>query len=126
MSDRSLALAMPLATYPRGGLGELALAEWLAQVMQEHEASRVVIGVPLNMNGSAGPRAAHAQGVADALAARGVAVTLQDERLSTVEAEAHLRRAGRRAKNQRAVVDQAAAVIILQAALDAHRNVTKR
>jgi putative Holliday junction resolvase len=60
--------------------------------------------------------------VADYLAADGIAVRLVDERLTTVSAEAVLRSQGRKGKQRRAVVDQAAAVVMLQNALDTERG----
>jgi putative holliday junction resolvase len=63
-----------------------------------------------------------AAALADVLAADGIGVRLCDERLSTVSAEATLREQGRKGKRRRAVVDQAAAVVILQNALDTERG----
>ncbi|MDR2252644.1 MAG: Holliday junction resolvase RuvX [Bifidobacteriaceae bacterium] len=122
VSDPDRLLAMPLATLPRADLSVEALAGALAAVAAERQAVRVVVGVPWNMDGSAGPRALEALAVAEALRAAGTPCAAQDERLTTVEAETLLRAAGRTAKRQRPVVDQAAAVIILQAALDAARR----
>jgi putative Holliday junction resolvase len=125
LSDPDRRLAMPLATWQRGGDGPAALARRIAAEAEARGAARVIVGWPINMDGTEGPRAAEARAVAEAL---GEGAGLVDERLTTRQAEAQLRGAGRAAKRQRPVVDQAAAVIILQAALDraAALNVTKR
>jgi len=74
------------------------------------------------MSGDEGPRATQARAFADALAgSAGTPVEMQDERLSTVEAERGLREAGVSGIERRRVVDRSAAVVILQAWLDAHR-----
>jgi putative Holliday junction resolvase len=130
LSDPDRRLAMPLATLDRAGRGAKALARALAAEARAQGAGRVVVGLPLNMDGTESPGAAEARDVAAALEARGVAASLQDERRSSVEAHASLREAGRKTKAHKAVVDQAAAVVILQAALDRARaaapNITKR
>jgi putative Holliday junction resolvase len=102
------------------------VAQELAGLASAHGARRVVIGYPLNMNGSVGDKAAAAAELAATLGAvldsthqgLGADVVLQDERRTTVQAAAQLRSAGRKAKAQRRVIDQAAAVVILQAAID--------
>jgi putative Holliday junction resolvase len=78
----------------------------------------MVVGLPLNMDGSESPNAAEARKLAEILETNGWMVLLQDERRSSVQAHAQLREAGRRTKRHRPVVDQVAAVIILQTALD--------
>jgi len=81
----------------------------------------VVVGLPRTLAGRTGQAALAAQSYADALAARlgAVPVRLADERLTTVTASRMLSQRGVRGREQRAVVDQAAAVEILQAWLDA-------
>ena len=93
----------------------------IAALVVEHDATLVVMGLPLSMSGEHGTRAENAVGFADAL--RGfldVPIEFQDERLSTIEAERALRAAGVKGLEQRRVVDRAAAVVILQAWLDAN------
>ncbi len=101
----------------RGGrdLGQLAV------LVGEHEVVEVVVGLPRTLAGRTGQAALAAQSYADALAARlaPVPVRLADERLTTVTASRMLSQRGIRGDRQRAVVDQAAAVEILQAWLDA-------
>jgi putative Holliday junction resolvase len=92
----------------------------LAELVSEHEVIEVVVGLPRTLAGRLGPAAVQAQSFAAALATRiaPVPVRLADERLSTVVATRALRDSGVRGRRQRAVVDQAAAVAILQSWLD--------
>jgi putative holliday junction resolvase len=121
-SDPSGLIATPVETVARGQ-GDLARLRALAE---EHEALEVVVGLPRSLSGREGPAAAKVRAfateLADVLAADGREVRLCDERLSTVSAEAVLREQGRKGKRRRAVVDQAAAVVILQNALDTERG----
>jgi putative Holliday junction resolvase len=118
-SDPTGFLATPLETVRRGK-GDLAR---IARLVREAEAVEVVVGLPRSLSGGEGPAATKAREFAARLAARiaPVAVRLHDERLTTVSAEAMLRDRGRRGAERRAVVDQAAAVLILQHALDTER-----
>jgi putative Holliday junction resolvase len=120
-SDPDGLIATPVETVARGR-GDL---ERLVALAEEHEVVEAVLGLPRSLSGGEGPAAAKARdfgrALAAALAPSGIGVRLVDERLSTVSAEAELRRQGRKGKSRRAVVDQAAAVIILQNALDAER-----
>lgn len=113
-------LASPLDTVPRGE-GDLAA---LARLVAEHDADLVYVGLPRSLRGGEGPSAARVREFAAGLAERlaPVPVHLVDERLSTVTAEGVLREQGRKGRRRRAVVDQAAAVVILQAALDTERT----
>jgi len=84
----------------------------------------VVVGLPRSLSGGEGPAAAGARSYATALAAliSPTPVRLIDERLTTIDAHRQLRDSGLPGRAQRAVVDQAAAVLILQAALDAEKS----
>ena len=119
-SDPSGLLATPLETVARGA-GDLARLRALAT---EDEAVELIVGLPRSLSGGEGPAAAKvrvfAARLADAVSP--VPVRLCDERLSTVSAEAVLRERGRKGQRRRAVVDQAAAVVILQNALDTERG----
>ncbi len=121
-SDPSGIIATPVETVARGA-GDLARLRALAL---EHDAVEVVVGLPRSLSGREGPAAVKVRGfaasLADALAGDSVPVRLCDERLSTVSAESVLREQGRKGKKRRAVVDQAAAVVILQNALDTERG----
>jgi putative Holliday junction resolvase len=118
-SDPTGFLATPVETVHRGK-GDLRRIEALAR---EAEAVEVVVGLPRSLSGREGPAAdkvrAWAASLADALAP--LPVRLVDERLTTISAEAMLRDRGMKGRARRAVVDQAAAVVILQQALDTER-----
>jgi putative Holliday junction resolvase len=96
----------------------------LAQLAGEFEAVEVVVGLPRTLADRSGPSARDAVEVAEQLARRiaPTPVRLSDERLTTVSAQRSLRDAGIRAKGQRAMIDQAAAVGILQNWLDQRRT----
>jgi putative Holliday junction resolvase len=95
----------------------------LAQLAAELEAVEVVVGLPRTLADRSGPSARDAVELAEQLAGRiaPTPVRLSDERLTTVSAQRSLRDAGIRAKGQRAMIDQAAAVGILQNWLDQRR-----
>lgn len=118
-SDPSGFLATPVETVRRGK-GDLAR---LVKILAEEEAVEVVVGLPRSLSGGEGPAAAKVREFAAALARRiaPVPVRLVDERLTTVSAEAMLRDRGRKGSKRREVVDMAAAVLILQHALDSER-----
>lgn len=123
-SDPSGFLATPVETVRRGK-GDLAR---ITAILAEEEAGspvlEVVMGLPRSLSGREGPAAAKVREFAAALARRvaPVPVRLVDERMTTVSAEAMLRDQGRKGGKRRAVVDQAAAVLILQHALDTERT----
>lgn len=112
-------LATPVETV-RSGSGDL---DRLAAVVTEHAAIEVVVGLPRRLSGDEGPAAATAREFARSLA-RLVApcpVRLIDERMTTVVATRGMRDSGVSSRRGRSAVDQAAAVVILQGALDAER-----
>ena len=112
-------IATPVSTLRRGK-GDL---DALAALVDEREAVEVLVGLPTSLSGRAGPAAEAAEAYAGALAARvPVPVRLVDERFSTVGAQRDLRASGVDTRRGRSVIDQAAAVIILQGALDAERS----
>lgn len=96
----------------------------LAGLVKDLDAVEVVVGLPRTLADRSGSSAQDAVALADALAARiaPTPVRLADERLTTVVAQRSLREAGVRAKGQRSVIDQAAAVGILQNWLDQRRT----
>lgn len=118
-SDVTGFLATPLETVRRGK-GDLAR---LRRLVAEHEVIEVVVGLPRSLSGGEGPAAAKVREFAGALARQvaPVPVRLCDERLTTVSAESMLRDRGRKGQDRRSVVDMAAAVLILQNALDTER-----
>jgi len=96
----------------------------LARLVAEHGAVEVIVGLPVTLAGTHGQAAAEVTAYADRLAAAisPVPVCLADERMSTVVATRRLSERGVRGKRQRAVVDQVAAVEILQSWLDMQRR----
>jgi len=126
-SDPTGFLATPVETVKRGR-GDLArIAAILAEIAEESTVLEVVVGLPRSLRvdrgGGENPATAKVRDFAAALArkVRPIPVRLVDERLTTVSAEAMLRDRGRKGQDRRSVVDQAAAVLILQHALDTER-----
>jgi putative Holliday junction resolvase len=121
MSDPTGTLASPLETLKRAG--NRSDMDRLAALVVEHEVSEVVVGEPRHLSGASGASARDAAAYARELAERigDVPVHLVDERLSTVTAASSLRESGRDSREQRSVIDQAAAVVILQHFLDSRR-----
>jgi putative holliday junction resolvase len=119
ISDPDRRLALPMGTVRVGQPpGELKA---IAAMVAAQRVTLVVIGHPISLSGERGGRAVQVEGFAEALRAiLEVPVELQDERLSTVQAERALRDAGVGGRHRRAVVDETAAAVILQAWLDAH------
>ncbi len=122
VSDPSGLVASPVETLARDVAASSDIARIVTEA-RERDAVEVVVGLPLSMSGREGPAAVAARGYAAAIARRvaPTPVRLVDERLSTVSAHQALHAAGRRGRRQRQVVDQVAAVIVLQQALDAER-----
>jgi putative Holliday junction resolvase len=122
VSDPDAILATPVETVRRDrGAGHLRR---LAALVRDLEVVEVVVGLPRTLADRSGSSAQDAVGVAEALAGliSPVPVRLADERLTTVSAARSLREAGVRAKDQRGMIDQVAAVAILQGWLDQRRN----
>ena len=119
-SDRDGYLATPIETIDRGS--ENPIAQIIAMIT-ELNALEVIVGLPLSLNGS------HTASTEDALLmARELAdetrvpIRLIDERLTTVSAHSAMRAVGKKQKQTRSVIDQVAAVMILQHALDSERS----
>ena len=114
-------LATPVETVP--GRDVPAAHRRLRQLVEEYEPIEVVVGLPRSLKGGEGPAAvkvrAFAQEFAEGIAP--VPVRLVDERMTTVTAGQGLRAAGVKTKKGRSVIDQAAAVVILQQALESER-----
>ena len=121
-TDPSALVATPVETVPRDARGGADLHR-IAQIVHDAGAVEVVVGLPRTLRGDEGSAAASARQYATAIArlVSPVPVRLVDERLSTVSAHRTLRDAGVRRRRHRPVVDQVAAVVILQSALDAER-----
>jgi putative Holliday junction resolvase len=118
LSDATGTLASPLETVKRAK--DESDLDRLAALVVEHEVTEVVVGEPRHLSGASGASAEDADAYSRALAGRigDVPVHRVDERLSTVTAAPSLREAGRDSRAQRSVIDQAAAVVILQQFLD--------
>ena len=117
MSDDLGLLAHPLETIDASRRDP---CERITELAGQKQAIAIVVGVPRNMDGSFGPAAEKARALIERLRASvSCQVIPWDERLTTVSAQRALREAGRKAKNQRSVIDQAAAQILLQSWIDA-------
>ncbi|RKN12659.1 Holliday junction resolvase RuvX [Streptomyces radicis] len=115
-------IATPVETVP--GRDVPAARRRLAQLVAEYEPIEVVVGLPRSLGGGEGPAAARVRAFAERIA-RDVApvrVRLVDERLSTVTATRGMRASGVKERKGRSRVDQAAAVVILQSALETERS----
>ncbi|HEY8093719.1 MAG TPA: Holliday junction resolvase RuvX [Acidimicrobiales bacterium] len=122
VSDRSGTIATPLTVVARSGDVARDHAR-IAALVAEEEAVRVVVGLPLSLDGSLGPAAKAARSEAEALAqVVPVPVESFDERLTTVTAERALMEANMRGQDRRQVVDKVAAAVMLQAWLDRSRG----
>lgn len=125
-SDPDGLIATPVETLARDVEGRGEQDRVVREVVQR-AALEVLVGLPRSLSGRDGPAAAAARDWAEQLVARlaeaglDVPVRLVDERLSTVVAHQSMRAAGMRGRRQRAVVDQVAAVVLLQSGLDAER-----
>lgn len=117
LSDPTATIASPLATIQAEPAA--SLAERVANIAKEHEAERLVVGLPRNLDGTRGPAAVAAEGLAAELrSATGMPVELFDERLTSVAAERSMIAAGARRERRRETVDQVAAALLLQGFLD--------
>ena len=118
VSDRTGTIASPLMVIQRSG-STARDHQVIAKLVVEEEAEAVVVGLPLNMNGTEGPAAKAAVAEAKALATVvGVPVHTSDERRTTVTADRAMMEAGMNAQARRKVVDKVAAAVLLQHWLD--------
>lgn len=113
-------VATPFETVPAGPRA----VERLAAIAEEVDALELVVGMPLSLKGTEGPAALKVRGVAQELSAAVSprVVRLFDERMTTMTADSLLREGGRGGRSRRRVIDQAAATVILQTALDTERT----
>jgi putative Holliday junction resolvase len=118
-SDPYGLIATPVETVPRGE-GDLAR---ILEIAADYDAIELIVGLPLSLAGTATASTDDAVGFARQLAGvANVPVRLVDERLSTVSAHSQMRASGRSTRQSRSIIDQAAAVIIVQHALDSERS----
>ncbi|QIZ98957.1 Holliday junction resolvase RuvX [Leifsonia sp. PS1209] len=119
-SDLHGMLATPVETVQRSK--DAADRRRISEIVTELGVFEIIVGLPLALSGAHTASTADAVGFAEALVTEvGVPVRLVDERLTTVSAHSALRASGKNSKSARPVVDQVAATIILQHALDAER-----
>jgi len=117
--DRDGLLAVPVETVARTD----AAAARIAALATEYEAFELLVGLPVSLSGGDTASTDDARAFAAELAtATGLPVRMVDERLSTVSAHAALRSAGRSQKSSRRIVDQVAAVVLLQQAIDVEKS----
>jgi putative Holliday junction resolvase len=120
LSDPLGISAQPLLTLTRSAWP--ADLEALARLAREHEVARIVVGMPYGMDGSSGERVRRTEDFMSRVSrATGLPVEAWDERLTTVQAERALLEGDASRARRRAVIDQVAAVILLQSFLDARR-----
>ncbi len=128
-SDPDGILATPVETVARAKKSGAQPTDLIriAEIVREYEAVEVIVGLPRTLRGENGSSAKIAVGFAKRLRRMipGVPIRLSDERLTTVSAARALRDSGVRARGQRQVIDQAAAVSILQGWLDERSAVLK-
>jgi len=121
ISDPTGTIATALSTLPATPAETLAAR--IAAAAAEQSAERVVVGLPLRLDGSRGPEAAAAERLASGVRkASGLPVEMVDERLTTAAAERSLIEGGVRREKRRASIDRVAAVILLQGHLDGLRR----
>lgn len=125
VSNSGRTLASPRSTVVRSGDPERD-RRMLIELVVDEEASVVVVGLPLSLDGSRRTAAIEAEAEADALRTQlhpqGIEVELFDERLTTVTAHQALAAGGKRSRARRAVIDRSAATVMLQAWLDAQKD----
>ncbi|MBR1393631.1 MAG: Holliday junction resolvase RuvX [Ruminococcus sp.] len=119
--DRTEFLASPIGTIEERNAQLLAMK--VAHMAQQYEVGEIVVGLPLNMNGSKGPRAEKCEAFANMLnELTEIPVNMWDERSTTVSAHNILNETNVRGKKRKAVVDTVAATIILEGYLEYRRK----
>jgi len=112
VSDPTGTIAQPLEVYKRVGFGPDS--RYVLSLCEKYETSQVLLGLPLNMDGTAGGQAQKAQAFGDVLREKGLEVFYQDERMTTVTAEHVLISGSVRREDRRRYVDKLAAAVILE------------
>lgn len=101
----------------------LKTAEEVVKIAKEKDVSLIVLGHPINMNGTLGPRSEKAQAFAKHLQEiSGIEVVLQDERLSTANAHTMLNLTNTRGEKRKSIIDEMSACLILQSYLDSRKR----
>jgi putative Holliday junction resolvase len=121
LSDETATLASGLLTLER--VGPRKDVKTVAALVREHGVGEVVVGMPYRLDGTLGPQGEKVTAFVEALRRTlPVPVATWDERLTSVAADELLAEAGMRRRDRKARIDQAAATLILQGYLDAHRS----
>ncbi len=121
VSDPGRYLASGIGYISPGGI--VKTADAVAEIAKERGVAAVVVGLPVNMNGSEGPRAGRCREFAGLVRERlNIPVTFVDERLTTMEATRYLNETDTRGKKRKGVIDALSAELILQKALDRLRE----
>lgn len=127
VSDKTRFLASGIGQISVGGMQRTA--EKICEIIKsENVTGGIVVGLPVNMNGSLGPRAEHAQKFASILAAKlkesglDMPIVMMDERMTTMAASRYLNETDTRGQKRKNVIDTLSAQIILQNALDRLKN----
>ena len=128
VSDKMRFLASGIGQISVGGMQKTA--ERICEIIREENVTGgVVVGLPVNMNGSLGPRAEHAQKFASILAEKldifgmgSLPIVMMDERMTTMAASRYLNETDTRGQKRKNVIDTLSAQIILQNALDKLKN----
>ncbi|MFH0882716.1 MAG: Holliday junction resolvase RuvX [bacterium] len=121
LSDYLGKFASPYETFP--AKPQIELFRRVRETVEKEEVERIIIGLPLNMDGSEGVSAGNARRFAELIRGEvGIPVEMVDERLSSFEAEHRLREIGRKPSRDKGRVDRAAAALLLQEYLDRHAN----
>ena len=119
--DRTEFLASPIGTVEERKFE--VLVQKVAYMAKQYEVEEIVVGLPLNMTGSKGPRAEKAELFAKTLnEATDIPVNMWDERSTTVQAHNYLNVTNTRGKKRKEIVDTVSATIILEAYLDFRRK----
>lgn len=119
VSNETRTLASGIGQVSGGGMQ--GMAEDVARVALERKVAAVVVGLPVNMDGSHGPRAEHAEKFAGLLERHldgAIPVAMLDERMTTMAASRYLNETDTRGQKRKGVIDTLSAEIILQNALD--------
>ena len=125
LSDESETLASPIGTYQSQSMRKDI--DYIAGVAKEKGAGRIVVGLPVNMDGSMGERACKTQSFGSVLErVSGLKVEYKDERLTTVSAEKTLIACNMRREKRKQVIDTLSAQIILQSYLDAQKRMKEQ
>lgn len=128
ISDPLMVTAQPVETITRKSANKLrqTLAR-IEELIVENRVELIVLGYPKNMNNTTGERAQACEAFKEDLERRtALPVVLWDERMTTMESERILMAGGVRRENRKAVIDQMAAVLILQSYMDAQRRETEK